>query len=207
MDYKNEFYKTRITQLCDSYKTIVHLSILASKQNRGNTVILLHQRLSQIYKDIVKTVETFDEKPILNLVETKQYEKLPSNLEPIKLIDSYNKLLALSYTEIESENPDERLKIIRLCLDFDYAEPLHSLSLAKFFLKNKKYREAILLSEYLTTVTNIAPPYLVIARAYSDLKMYAESIDAYNKYLLLNENDVQAENELNLVYEEMLGLK
>lgn len=94
-----------------------------------------------------------------------------------------------------------------MSIDFDYDETLHWIGLAQLFQKEKKYKEAIMLAEYLTTVCDSAPPYLVLARTYRDLKMYDMSIKGYNTYLLLNENDKEAKQELDKVFEEMLELK
>lgn len=176
--------KERLTELIDSFKAIASLSILAVAENDIEGVIVLNNSLKRIFKLLEKNITD----------------------KEFKILDSYRKLLALEYAKLKTKTPDEQLKILRLCIDFDYAENLHSIALAQLFQKEKKYKEAILLAEYLTTVCDSAPPYLVLAKSYRDLKMYDLSIKAYNSYLILNENDKEAEIERDKVFEEMLGL-
>lgn len=125
----------------------------------------------------------------------------------IDILETYNKLLALEYTKLKPESANDKLRVLKMCIDFDYAESLHSIALAKFLCEEKKYKEAIMLAEYLTTVCDSAPPFLVLGKCYRDLKMYDMSIKAYKSYLILNENDKEAEAELNEIFEEMLDLR
>lgn len=130
-----------------------------------------------------------------------------SNHKELEVLKTYSKLLALEYAKLKPEKADDELKILKMCIDFDYNECLHSIALAKFLLKEKKYTEAIMLSEYLSIITDSAPPYHILGKCYRELKMYDMSIKAYNSYLLLNETDKQAKEELNEIYEEMLDLR
>lgn len=175
----------RIDELCDSYKILVSLSMLAVAENDIDGVFTINQSLKRIWDSLKNDIDS----------------------NTIQLLDTYNKLLALEYSKLKTDNADEQLKIIKLCIDFDYSESLHSIALAKFLYQEKKYTEAIMLATYLTTVCEIAPPFLVLGKCYKDLKMYDMSIKAYKSYLILNENDKEAEEELNEVFEEMLGLR
>lgn len=181
----NKLTETRINELCDSYKIIVSLSILAIAENDIDGVFTLNQSLKRIWKSLKHDIDS----------------------KNAQLLETYNKLLGLEYSKLKTENPDEQLKILKLCINFDYSESLHSIALAKFLYQEKKYAEAILLAEYLTTVCESAPPFLVLGKCYKDLKMYDMSIKAYKSYLILNENDKEAEKELNEIFEEMLGLR
>lgn len=176
--------KERISELLDSFKAIANLSMLAVAENDIDGVVTLNNSL----------------KRLLKLLEGNLPEK------DFNIIDSYKKLLGLEYAKLKSTDPNEQLKIIKMCIDFDNSESLHSIALAQLFQREKKYKEAILLAEYLTTICNSAPPYLVLAKSYRDLKMYDLSIKAYDSYLTLNENDKEAKNEQDEVFEEMLGL-
>ena len=175
----------RINELCDSYKIVVSLSMLAVAENDIDGVFTLNKSLKRIWNTL------------------KPY----NDNKNVQILDTYNKLLALEYSKLETDNPDKQLKIIKLCIDFDYSESLHDIALAKFFYQEKKYPEAIMLSQYLTTICDSAPPYLVLGKCYRDLKMYDMSIRAYKSYLTLNENDKEAEEELNEIFEEMLDLR
>lgn len=177
--------KERLEELVDSFKALASLSMLAVAENDIQGVMTLNSSLKRIFKLLEKDITD----------------------KEFKILDSYRKLLALEYSKLKSDNSDEQLKIIRLCIDFDYAESLHSIALAQLFQKEKRYKEAILLAEYLTTVCDSAPPYLVLAKSYRDLKMYDMSIKAYNSYLILNENDKEAKIERDEVFEEILGLR
>lgn len=175
----------RISELFDSYSAIVSLSMLAIAENDIEGAICLNKSLKKIYNQITGKVS-----------EKEQFT-----------LESYQKLLGLEYSKLSNDNADKKLKTILMSIDFDYDETLHWIGLAQLFQKEKKYKEAIMLAEYLTTVCDSAPPYLVLARTYRDLKMYDMSIKGYNTYLLLNENDKEAKQELDKVFEEMLELK
>lgn len=175
----------RISELFDSYSAIVSLSMLAIAENDIEGAICLNKSLKKIYNQITGKVS-----------EKQQFT-----------LESYQKLLGLEYSKLSNDNADKKLKTILMSIDFDYDETLHWIGLAQLFQKEKKYKEAIMLAEYLTTVCDSAPPYLVLARTYRDLKMYDMSIKGYNTYLLLNENDKEAKQELDKVFEEMLELK
>lgn len=175
----------RISELFDSYSAIVSLSMLAIAENDIEGAICLNKSLKKIYEQISGKVS----------------EKQQLTLE------SYQKLLGLEYSKLSNDNAGKKLKTILMSIDFDYDETLHWIGLAQLFQKEKKYKEAIMLAEYLTTVCDSAPPYLVLAKTYRDLKMYDMSIKGYNTYLLLNENDKEAKQELDKVFEEMLELK
>ena len=180
-----ETKKVGLDELCESYKAIAILSKLAVAENDISGVMTLNNSLKRISQSLSGQISSKTE----------------------NILESYNKLLALNYAKLKTDNPDEQLKIIKMQLAFDYKESLHSISLAQLFYQEKKYKEAITLAEYLTMVCESAPPYLLLAQSYRDLKMYDKSIKAYNTYLLLNENDEEIKEELDEVYEEMLGIE
>ncbi len=174
-----------ISELFDSYSAIISLSMLAIAENDIEGAICLNKSLKRIYNQITGKVS-----------EKEQFT-----------LESYGKLIALDYSKLSSDKINEKLKTVLMSIDFDCEETLHWIELAQLFQKEKKYKEAIMLAEYLTTVCESAPPYLVLARTYRDLKMYDKSIKGYNTYLLLNENDKEAKQELDEVFEEMLELQ
>lgn len=176
--------ENRIQELCDSYKIIVNLSMLAIAENDIKGVFTLRKSLKRIWESVK---------------DTKHKE--------LGVLETYNKILALEYAKLKPEKTSDELKILKMCIDFDYSESLHSIALARFLEKEQKYTEAIMLAEYLSIITDSAPPYHILGKCYRDLKMYDMSIKAYNSYLLLNETDKKAKEELNEIYEEMLGLR
>lgn len=176
--------ETRIKELCDSFKIIVNFSMLAVAENDINGVFTLNQSLKRLWE----------------LVKDSKHPDL-------EVLETYKKILALEYSKLKTENSNEKLKIIKLSIDFDYSQFLHYLELAKFLHKEQKYKEAMILAEYLTSICDSAPPFHVLGKCYRELKMYDMSIKAYNSYLLLNKTDKNAKQELDEVYEEMLDLR
>ncbi len=176
--------EARIQELCDSYKIIVSLSMLAIAEDDIDGIFTLNESLKRIW-ELVKN----------------------SGHKDLELLETYQKILALEYSKLETESINDKLKLIKLAIDFDYSQSLHCLELAKFLHKEKKYPEAIILAQYLATICNEVPPLQILGKCYRELKMYDMSIKAYNSYLLINKNDKKAKEELNEIYEEMLDLR
>ena len=204
MSYRKEFYKNKIEKLFDSYKSVVSLSMLAVAENNVDAVIKLNSRLKSIFETILETVKLFDKENVYENLKSLKFNKLPENLKIIQTIETYNKLLALEYSKLKTEDINKKIEIIKLFIDYDYKETLHSIELAKLLCDLGKYREAILLADFLRTVDTTAPARLVLAKAYRDLKVYGLSIAFYKEYLSLNENDKDVKQELQDVFEEMI---
>ncbi len=204
MSYRKEFYKNKIEELFDSYKTVVSLSMLAVAENNVDAVIGLNSRLKSIFESILDVVKLFDKESVYENLRNLKFNDLPENLKLLQTIETYNKLLALNYSKIKIDNNDKKIKVLKFCIEYDYQETLHSIELAKLLYKLGKYREAIVLADYIRTIDSTAPSRLVLAQAYKDLKVYGLSLAFYKEYLSLNENDKEIKQEMHEVFEKML---
>lgn len=174
--------ETRINELCDSFQIVVTLSMLAIAENDVAGAVILNQSLKRIWNEL----EPYADK------------------KEVGALEAYKKLLALEYSKLQSDDIDERIKIIKMSIDFDYEETLHSIALAKVFCEQDKYKEAIILADYIRSIDSTAPSRLVLAQVYRKLKIYSLSVAFYKEYLQLNENDKEIKQELAEVYKEML---
>lgn len=174
--------ETGINELCDSFKIVVNLSMLAIAENDVEGAVTLNQSLKRIWNKL------------------EPY----SDVKAVGTLETYKKLLALEYPKLKSDNIEERIKVVKMSIDFDYEETLHSIALAKLLCEKNKYKEAIILADYIRTVDSTAPSRLVLAQIYRKLKIYSLSVAFYKEYLQLNENDKEIKQELAEVYKEML---
>lgn len=204
MSYRKEFYKNKIEELFDSYKTVVSLSMLAVAENNVDAVINLNARLKSIFESILDVVKLFDKESVYENLKNLKFNDLPENLKLLQTLETYNKLLALEYSKLEIEDINKKIEIIKLCVEFDYQETVHSIELAKLLYEAGKYREAIVLADFIRTIDATAPSRLVLAQAYKDLKVYGLSLAFYKEYLSLNENDKEIKQEMHEVFETML---
>lgn len=204
MSYRKEFYKNKIEKLFDSYKSLVSLSILAVAENNVDAVMELNSRLKSIFATILETVKLFDEVTVYENLKSLNFQELPEELKILQTIETYNKLLALDYSKLKIDDINKKIKIVKLCIDYDYKETLHAIELAKLLYEAGKYREAIVLADFIRTIDNTAPSRLVLAQTYKDLKLYGLSLAFYKEYLSLNENDKEIKQEMQDVFEAMI---
>lgn len=205
MDYKNEFYKNRLTEYCNSFKAVASLSMLALAQKNVNVVMSLYKKLNIIFTDIVNLTEIIYDNDIVNCVKTLEVDKLPDFFDVLKTVDSYYKMLSLKYAQTEFETDEENILLNKISIEINHKEEIPFLNIAKIFYNNEKYAEAIEICEYIKTISDSAPVWSILGDIYRATKEYGLSIEAYKKYLELNEDDYEVEKTLQDVYEEALS--
>ena len=196
MDYKVEFYKNRLTDLCNSFKAIASLSILALEQKDFKKVILFYEKLNNIYSDIIKFVELYADENLTRQVKELDLNEIIEDFEVLKTIDSYYKMLSLKYAQTEFESDEEKILLNKISIELNYKEEIPYLNLAKIMYNNAKYAESIELCEYIKTITDSAPVWHILGDIYRATKDYGMAIEAYKKYLELNEDDYEVEKVL-----------
>lgn len=204
MDYKKEYIKTKLTELSNSYKSVAILSDYAIKTNDFKLVYSLFCELKSIFNKILSFVKNNCPKSIYEKVENLDTENLPDYFEPLKTVDIYSKILSLKYPNIETDNPKEKIMLHKMGIEFNPTEEISYLGIAKILLEEKKYPQVIKLCEYIKTISDTAPVWEILGDTYRELKDYGKSIDAYSKYLELNEKDAEGEAKLAETYEEAL---
>ena len=204
MDYKVEFYKNRLTELCNSFKAIASLSILALEQKNFKKVMLLYKKLNNVFEDIKKLVELYGDTNLTKQVKELDMANIPEEFDILKTIDSYYKVLSLKYAQTEFESDEEKILLNKISIELNYKEEIPYLNIARIMYSNGKYAEAIELCEYIKTITDSAPVWNILGDIYRATKDYGMAIEAYKKYLELNEDDYEIEKVLEEVYEEAL---
>lgn len=204
MTNKEEFLKTKLTDFCNQYKAIASLSILAIAKNDVSLVKKLHNDLKKIFEDTMNFLDLFCSKSMLLKYRNLDFSTIPSNFESLKIIDSYQKILSLKYTKVETDNIEDKILLNKMSVEFNPMEEIPYLNIARILYENKNYFESLELCEYIKTITDTAPVWSLIGDIYRELKMYGKSIEAYKYYLKLNEDDDEASETLQKIYEEAL---
>lgn len=204
MSYKQEFYKNRITDLCNSYKALASLSMLALAEKNIKQVIKLHNGLNDLFNDIVKFITLLNDKEILKSVKELEIDNLPDYLSSLKTVFSYNKILSLNYTETEIDDIQDKILLNKMSVEFNHAEEIPYLNIARVLYEQGKYAEAVELCEFIKTISDTAPVWNLLGDIYRAVKRYGQCINAYRIYLELNEDDEEVANKLAEVYEEAL---
>ncbi|MCM1266146.1 MAG: hypothetical protein NC200_08105 [Candidatus Gastranaerophilales bacterium] len=205
MNHKEEFYKNKITDLCNSYKVVATLSMLALSEKNVKCVIKLHNDLNAIFGKIIEFIALLNDEELLSKVKNLEVSELPEYLSSIKTIFSYNMMLSLKYAQTEVESVEEKILLNKLSIDFNYKEEIPYLNIAKLLFEEKHYAEALELCEFIKTITETAPVWNISGDVYRALKRYGKCIEAYKTYLDLNEDDDEVAEKLLQVYEEALN--
>lgn len=205
MTYKEEFLKTKLTDYCNQYKAVASLSILAIAKNDVVLIKKLHKDLKKIFDTTMSFLEPLCSKSIISKLKNMDLSLIPQSMESLKIIDSYQKILSLKYTKVETDNIEDKIYLNKMSIEFNPLEEIPYLNIARALYENENYSEAIELCEFIKTITDTAPVWSLIGDIYRTLKMYGKSIEAYKYYLKLNEDDDEATETLKEIYEEALS--
>ena len=205
MDYKKEFLKNKITELSNSYKFVASMSAYAVKMSDFQTVVEQNKILHEIFDQIVSVVKRFCPKSIVEKVENLDIDGLPDYLKSLNNVVVYNKITSLKYSSMETDNPKERLLLDKMSVEYSPDEEIHYISIAKTLCQEGKYPEAIEVCEYIKTISDSSPVWEILGDIYRATKDYGKSVEAYTKYLKLNENDNEGEVKLKEVLDEVLA--
>ena len=122
----------------------------------------------------------------------------------LNIVDIYNKLLSLKYLGFKTENSEEKIIISKMSIEFNPEEELAYISLAKSLYEFGKYPEAVSLCEYIKTFSETAPVWEILGDVYRDLEVWGKSVEAYKKYVEINDGDLEVADKLESVYKEAL---
>lgn len=197
--------KNKLTDLTNTYKIVGTLSALAVAQGDIPSIKEQYKVLKEIFSEIMTLIEKNCSKKEIELAKNLDVENLPEYLAPLSTIDIYNKILALKYTNVETENYEDKIEINKMSIDFNHTEEMAYLNIAKVLYEQKKYIEGLRLCEYIKTLATTAPVYEILGDIYRDMKYYGDSVASYKRYLELNENDTDAKARLNEIYEEAIA--
>lgn len=204
MDYKKEFLKNKLSDLSNSYKTVAILSAYAVKNNDFALAKSQYTELKEIFSEIQNIIKLCCPKSVCEKAENMDIDNLPEYFEALRVVDVYSKILSIKYPNIKTDSPLEKIILNKMSIELNPTEELSYLGIAKVLFEEKKYPEVIKLCEYIKTISNTAPVWEILGDTYRELKQYGKSIDAYVKYLELNEKDREGEEKLQKVYEEAL---
>jgi len=205
MGTKEEFYKTKLTDLCNTYKSIASLSILSCARNDIEQIKKLHNDLNEVFSSVVQFLKKTGSAKIAEQITYDEYGHLPEDFNSLKIIDSYKKILSLKYTNVETDNIEDKIYMNKLSVELNPPEEIAYLNIARALYENGNYAESLELCKFIKTISDTAPVWCLLGDIYRSLKMYGESIDSYRTYLELNENDEEAEQTLSEIYEEALS--
>ena len=204
MQNRELYIKNKLTDYANVYKTIADFSILSIKQNNVTLTIKLLTSLNRVFERILNFIKISCPEDLYKKCEEYDFEELPEFLSPLKVADAYMKILSLKCLNLETDNVEEKLFILKMSLALNYKEEIPYINLADFLYKNKKYSEAIALCNMIKNLSNSAPAWEISAKSYRKLKRYSEAIEDYNTYISINEGDDDGKTELEKIYKESL---
>lgn len=187
MDKKEN--KTSFTDLSNEYKVISILATLAAKLKDVELVNRLYDNLKEISKEI------------------EQFEKSnnPENENCLQTVDIYRKILSLKLSDMDIDNPDEKIKINEISIELNDKEEYPYLNIANALYEKGMFSEAAEVCKKITKMFESAPVWEILGKILRVQKKYDLSVEAYKKYLTLNEKDEEAERALYDIYEELLS--
>ena len=197
--------QNKLTDLANTYKIVGTLSTLAVAQKDIKSVKNQYKILKEIFAEMIDLTEKNCPKNEVELAKNLDVDNLPEYLKPLATVDIYNKILALKYSNLETESYEDKIEINKMSIDFNHTEEMAYLNIAKVLYEQKKYVEGLRLCEYIKTLATTAPVYEILGDIYRDLKYYGDSVASYKRYLELNENDTEAKDRLNEIYEEAIA--
>jgi len=165
----------------------------------------LHNDLNEVFSSVVQFLKKTGSAKIAEQITYDEYGHLPEDFNSLKIIDSYKKILSLKYTNVETDNIEDKIYMNKLSVELNPPEEIAYLNIARALYENGNYAESLELCKFIKTISDTAPVWCLLGDIYRSLKMYGESIDSYRTYLELNENDEEAEQTLSEIYEEALS--
>ena len=194
----------RISDLCSIFKVIATMITLAIRSKQYSVVFTQHKELKKVFSDIVKTVSLNYSKDITNKVINMDLDSLPSELSSLKLIQTYNEILALQYSYLFGKNLKYNIKLHKMCLELNPTEGIIHYNMAVLLQKCKKYDEVIDFCKKMIPITNSQSLKNVLADTYEKIGEIGEAIKLQREYFKKNENDITTINKLKKLYRKAL---
>ena len=111
-----------------------------------------HKELKKIFANIVDIISEAYPKVVARKVRTLETDDLPEELSSLKIIKTYNEILALQYSYLFSGNLKRDLILNKMSLDFNPKEGVIHYNIANLLYRKKKYNETL---DYCKTVLPI----------------------------------------------------
>ena len=204
MTSKEQFIKNRISEMSNAFKVVAELSEVSIISGDIDSVMWLNIQLNSIFERIVDFAKSMESADIVKKVKDLNVKELPEYLSSLEIIDAYKKLLSLKYTNIETDNFEEKIKLNKMSIDYNWEEEIPYLIIARYLYEKEHYEEALKLCEYILKITSTAPVYNILGDIYRKLGEYGRAIENYKKYTEMNDGDDEAIETLNTLYEEAL---
>lgn len=203
MSKPNEI-KNAIGNLCNTYKVVATLSSLAIRAKEYSVVFAQHKELKKIFANIVDIISEVYPKVVVRKVRTLETDDLPEELSSLKIIKTYNEILALQYSYLFSGNLKRDLILNKMSLDFNPKEGVIHYNIANLLYRKKKYNETIDYCKTVLPITDSQSLKFIMADAYEKIGEYGESIKLYREYFKNNEGDMGIKHKLNELYRKAL---
>lgn len=201
---KEKFLKYRLTDLCNSYKAIATLTTFAIASKDFPQVKKQFFLLKEIFNRVLSLIKPIVKTEIYKNAKNLNVSELPDYLEPLKTIDAYCKILSLKYANYETSDFKEKLMLNKMSIDCNCMEDIPFIKIGRALFENGNYPEAMQICYHLKEISDTAPTYSLMGDIYRKQGNYGEAINAYLKYLELNENDEEGMETLQQLYEEAL---
>ena len=204
MGNKEDFFKLKINDIANSYKTAVSLSLIALAENNIKLVRDLHKKLGNIFSKLKDIIYMCGDDEIAQKVKNDDFENLPQWLESAKMADYSRKLLALKYTNTNYDDFEDKIMINKMAIELNPKEEIPYIKIARTLFEDGHALQALELCEYIKTFSDTIPLLSLSGEIYRSLGMYAESIDAYSNILKINEDDEETLATIEEICEEVL---
>lgn len=201
---KQDEIKDVIGNLCNTYKVVATLSSLAVRAKEYSVVFAQHKELKKIFADIVDIISEVYPKVVARKVKKLETDDLPEELSSLKIVKTYNEILALQYSYLFSGNLKRDIILNKMSLDFNPNEGIIHFNIANLLYGKKKYNEVIDYCRTVLPLTDSQSIKFLMADAYEKIGEYGESIKLYREYFKNNEGDMGIKHKLNELYRKAL---
>lgn len=198
-------FNAKLIHLVNAYKLTANLSMPAIKRNDYKTVCFLNKKLKNIWENILQFIKNNCSEKTFKIVKDTSVSEFSEDIESIKTIDMYNKILALKYTNIKLKDIKKVIHINNLSIELNPNNEIPYINIAKELLKEKKYKQVSDICERIKTISDTAPVWEILGNTYYAQKDYGKAIESYIQYLELNENDDKGRKKLYKIYQESLS--
>ena len=200
----NEFIKNKIADLVNLYKIVVNFSLLAIKRGDYSTTCSQNEVLKTVFSEILDFVKKSCSHSVYSKLRRMEFDVLPEDLDQLKTLDIYTKLLSLKYLSLNTEDTVQKINLAKMSIDFNPSEEFSYIELAKGLYKLGKYPETIELCEYIKSSFESVPIWEILGDTYRKLGQWGKSVEAYKNYIEINDGDLDVAEKLEETYKEAL---
>lgn len=204
MDNKESFLKHRVSDLSNMFKGLAELSDFLLEQKDFETAKKIYTEQNKVLDRIVNTTKPLVPESVLKNIKDINNEELPECLNSLELVDAYKKLLSIKYATVNPDKMEDKIKFYKMSIEYNWAEEIPYLGIAKTLYENNHLEEALRLCNYILEITTTAPVYKLMGDIYRKYGEYGSAIENYIKYTDMNDGDDEAFEILSELYEEAI---